>query len=63
MKDSIARPGYQESSLLDEPILGTVLCLPDGSIRTLTRFERLLVWLHLTSAKELEARYSKPATT
>jgi hypothetical protein len=62
MTESIARPRYQESKLEDEPILGTVLCLPDGSIRPLSLFERVLVWLHLTSAKQLEARYFKPAT-
>ena len=39
-----------------------VLFLPDGSIRQLSWFERLLVALHLTSAKELEARYFKPAS-
>lgn len=52
---------YRESRIEDEPILGPVLSLPDGRIQTLTWFERLLVRLHLTDAKALEARYWKPA--
>jgi len=55
------RPRYQESKIEDEPILGPVLCLPDGSIRQLSWLERLMVSLRLTSAKDLEARYFKPA--
>jgi hypothetical protein len=37
-----------------------VLTLPDGSIKPLTLLERVLVALHLTNAKLLEARYFKP---
>ena len=62
MTQTNAGPRYQESKIEDEPILGAVLCLPDGSIRPLTWLERVGVWLHLTSAKQLEARYFKPAS-
>jgi hypothetical protein len=61
MSDTLARPRYQESKIEDEPILGPVLFLPDGSMRQLSWFERLMVALRLTSAKDLEARYFKPA--
>ncbi len=54
-----ARP-YQESRIDDEPILGSVLTLPDGRIQPLTFWEKVLVALHLTNAKVLEARYFKP---
>lgn len=53
------QPQYQESKIEDEPILGPVLMLPDGRIQPLTWFERLLVRLHLTDARHLEARYLK----
>lgn len=62
MAESRATPLYQESTIADEPILGPVLFLPDGSIRQLSWFERVLVALRLTTAKDLEARYFKPAT-
>jgi hypothetical protein len=52
---------YQESKIEDEPILGPVLALPDGRIQPLTWMERLMVRLHLTNAKMLEARYYRPA--
>ena len=52
---------YQESKIEDEPILGPVLALPDGRIQPLTWMERLMVRLHLTNAKALEARYFRPA--
>lgn len=52
---------YQESKIEDEPILGPVLALPDGRIQPLTRLERILLRLHLTNAKMLEARYWRPA--
>jgi len=54
---------YQESRIEDEPILGAVLTLPDGRIQPLTWLERVLVTLHLTNAKLLEARYFKPASS
>lgn len=53
-------PQYQESRIEEEPILGRVLALPDGRIQPLTWLERVLVTLHLVSAKTLEARYFKP---
>ena len=53
---------YQESRIEDEPILGPVLAMPDGSIKRLSWFERLMVALHLTNAKMLEARYYHPAS-
>lgn len=53
---------HQESKIEDEPILGPVLFLPDGSIQPLTWIERLLVALRLTNAKALEARYFRSAT-
>jgi hypothetical protein len=54
---------YQESRIEEEPILGPVLTMPDGRIQPLTFWEKLLVTLHLTNAKVLEARYFKPANT
>jgi hypothetical protein len=54
---------YQESKIEDEPILGTVLALPDGRIQQLTWKEKLLVMLRLTNAKMLEARYFKTANS
>ena len=60
MNDAGKVRAYQESRIEDEPILGPVLTLPDGSIKPLTWLERVLVALHLTNAKLLEARYFKP---
>jgi hypothetical protein len=54
---------YQESRIEDEPILGSVLALPDGRIQPLTFLERVLVTLRLISAKSLEARYFKAANS
>lgn len=54
---------YQESKIEDEPILGTVLSLPDGRIQQLTWKEKLLVMLRLTNAKMLEARYFNAANS
>jgi len=54
---------YQESRIEDEPILGQVLAMPDGRIQPLTWMERMLVTLHLTNAKALEARYFRSANT
>ncbi len=61
MTDSLPVREYQESRIEDEPILGPVLALPDGRIQQLTWVERIMVTLHLTNAKLLEARYYKPA--
>ena len=61
MNDSTPVRAYKESRIEDEPILGAVLALPDGRIQPLTWMERVLVKLHLTDAKALEARYWKPA--
>ena len=62
MNDSTPVRAYEESRIEDEPILGAVLALPDGRIQPLTWMERVLVKLHLTDAKALEARYWKPAS-
>ena len=61
MNETLPVRAYQESRIEDEPILGPVLALPDGRIQPLTWLERVLVTLHLTDAKALEARYYKPA--
>ena len=63
MSESAKRPAYQESKIEDEPILGPVLMLPDGRIQKLTWLERVLLALHLTNAKMLEARYFRPAAS
>ena len=63
MTTSAKLPEYQESKIEDEPILGPVLMLPDGSVKRLTWLERVLVALHLTNAKLLEARHFKPMTS
>jgi len=60
MTEALKTRDYQESKIEDEPILGTVLTLPDGRTQTLTIFEKLMVALRLTNAKMLEARYYKP---
>ena len=61
MNDGATVRDYQESKIEDEPILGTVLAMPDGRVQQLTWLERILVALRLTNAKLLEARYFKPA--
>lgn len=61
MNETVQIRPYQESKIEDEPILGPVLTLPDGRMQPLTWLERLMVSLHLTNAKLLEARYFKPA--
>lgn len=61
MNESLPVRAYQESRIEDEPILGSVLALPDGRIQPLTWVEKLLLALRLTNAKMLEARYYKPA--
>ena len=53
---------YQESRIEDEPF-GPVLVFPSGKIQPLTFWERVLVTLHLTSAKALEQRYLNPANS
>jgi len=63
MDEAMKVPQYQESKIEDEPILGPILILPDGQIKTLTFLERVLVALRLTNAKLLEARYFKPANS
>jgi hypothetical protein len=63
MSDVMQARVYQESRIEDEPILGPVLTMPDGRIQPLTWMERMLVRLHLTNAKLLEARYFKPANS
>lgn len=63
MNKSAKKQQYQESKFEDEPILGTVLAMPDGRIQPLTLIERVLATLRLVSAKQLEARYFGPANT
>lgn len=63
MNDAVRVQDYRESKIEDEPILGPVLCLPDGSIRQLSWMERVLLRLRLTNAKLLEARYYRPANS
>lgn len=63
MGEALKAREYQESRIEDEPILGAVLAMPDGRIQPLTLWERLMVALHLTNAKVLEARYFKPANS
>jgi hypothetical protein len=58
MDDVLGASTFQESKIEEEPILGTVLRLPDGRIQTLTFTERFLVALGILNAKKLEARYS-----
>ena len=53
---------FSESRIEDEPILGTVLVMPDGRVQPLTLIERIRVMLRLTNAKSLEARYGKSAS-
>jgi hypothetical protein len=63
MKEAMRMPRYQESRIEDEPILGSVLALPDGRIQPLTFWEKVLVALRLTNAKNLEAHYFKAANS
>ncbi len=63
MNDAVRVQDYQESKIEDEPILGPVLAMPDGRIQPLTWLERVLLKLHLTNVKMLEARYFKPANS
>ncbi|MCW5633593.1 MAG: hypothetical protein KIT17_09670 [Rubrivivax sp.] len=61
MKPPFLSTDFSESRIEDEPILGTVLRLPDGRVQPLTWWERLLVALRVTNAKALEGRYARPA--
>jgi hypothetical protein len=61
MAQSTPSPQYVESRIEDEPILGPVLFLPDGSLRRLSWMERWMFKLHMLDAKQLEARYYRPA--
>jgi hypothetical protein len=54
---------YPESRIEDEPILGPVLQMPDGSVHTLTWFERLMVRMKLIDAKTLASRYFKQSVS
>jgi hypothetical protein len=63
MSDAMSADPYQESRIEDEPILGPVLAMPDGSFKRLSWLERVLVRLHLTNAKALEERYYRPASS
>jgi len=63
MSDAMTAEAYPESRIEDEPILGPVLAMPDGSFKRLSWLGRLLVRLHLTNAKALEARYYRPASS
>lgn len=56
MRPPFLSTDFQQSRIEDEPILGTVLRLPDGSIRPLTLWERTLVWLRLADAAKLAHR-------
>jgi hypothetical protein len=62
MKHAAYAREFTESRIEDEPILGTVLVMPDGRIQPLTLLERVRVMLRLTDAKALEARYRKLAS-
>jgi len=61
MAEAVRVQDYRESKIEDEPILGPVLCLPDGRIQQLTWLEKLLLKLRLTNVKALEARYYRPS--
>ena len=43
MSDAMIVEPYQESRIEDEPILGPVLAMPDGSFKRLSWLERVLV--------------------
>lgn len=56
------RRDVQDSRIEDEPLLGPVLKLPDGSMRRLSWHERVLVALRLTDAPSLAARQQRAQT-
>lgn len=59
MKPAFPSTDFEHSRIEDEPILGTVLRLPDGRVQSLSWWERVRLVLRLTGAKALEARYSR----
>lgn len=61
MRPPFLSTDFKESRIEEEPILGTVLRLPDGRVQPLTWWERVLVALRLTDAKALEGRYARAA--
>lgn len=61
MRPPFLSTDFAQSRIEDEPILGTVLRLPDGRVQLLSWWERVLVALHLTDAQALEARYARLA--
>jgi hypothetical protein len=61
MRPPFPSTDFQESRIEEEPVLGTVLRLPDGTIRSLTWWERTLVWLRLVDAAGLADRTAKAA--
>ncbi len=63
MKHAAYARDFTESRLEDEPILGTVLVMPDGRIQPLTLMQRIRVMLGLVDAKGLEAHYRKHVRT
>ena len=58
MRPPFLSTDFAQSRIEDEPILGTVLRLPDGRVQLLSWWERLQLALHLTDAKALEERYA-----
>jgi len=60
MRPPFQSTDFTESRSEEEPILGTVLRLPDGRVQPLTWWERFLVALRFTDAKALADRYAQP---
>jgi hypothetical protein len=61
MRPPFLSTDFSHSRIEDEPILGMVLRLSDGSVRPLSLWERLLVALRLADAKALESRHTRTA--
>jgi hypothetical protein len=61
MKHAAYAREFTESRIEDEPILGTVLVMPDGRIQPLTLMQRIRLMFGLTDAKSLETHYRKLA--
>ena len=57
MKHAAYAREFTESRIEDEPILGTVLVMPDGRIQPLTLMQRIRLMFGLTDAKSLETHY------